>query len=95
MKITIKNLTNSPYRIGTHTLPARGGLRGVEVTVAEVAQYRALGYFEIREEPQLAHQQEHGKEDALRAAYEAASGKQADKRWSEKRLQEEIAKLKD
>ena len=89
MKITIKNLTNSPYRIGAHTLPARGGLRGVEVTAAEVAQYRALGYFEIREEQ--AHQQE----DALRAAYEAASGKQADKRWSEKRLQEEIAKLKD
>ena len=91
MKITIKNLTNSPYRIGAHTLPARGGLRGVEVTAAEVAQYRALGYFDIREELQ----QEHGQEDALRAAYEAASGKQADKRWSEKRLQEEIAKLKD
>lgn len=91
MKITIKNLTNSPYRIGAHTLPARGGLRGVEVTAAEVAQYRALGYFEIREEPQ----QEHDQEDALRAAYEAASGKQAGKRWSEKRLQEEIAKLKD
>ena len=89
MKITIKNLTNSPYRIGAHTLPARGGLRGVEATAAEVAQYRTLGYFEIREEQ--AHQQE----DALRAAYEAASGKQADKRWSEKRLQEEIAKLKD
>ena len=93
MKITIKNLTNSPYRIGAHTLPARGGLRGVEVTAAEVAQYRALGYFEIREEQ--AHQQEHVQEDALRAAYEAASGKQAGKRWSEKRLQEEIAKLKD
>lgn len=91
MKITIKNLTNSPYRIGAHTLPARGGLRGVEVTAAEVAQYRALGYFEIREELQQAH----SREDALRAAYEAASGKQADKRWSEKRLQEEIAKLKD
>lgn len=91
MKITIKNLTNSPYRIGAHTLPARGGLRGVEATAAEVAQYRALGYFEIREELQ----REHDQEDALRAAYEAASGKQADKRWSEKRLQEEIAKLKD
>ena len=90
MKITIKNLTNSPYRIGTHTLPARGGLRGVEVTAAEFAQYRALGYFEIREE-QHVHQQE----DSLLAAYEAASGKQADKRWSEKRLQEELAKLKD
>ena len=93
MKITIKNLTNSPYRIGTHTLPARGGLRGVDVTAAEFAQYRALGYFEIREEPQ--HQQEQGQEDALRAVYEAASGKQADRRWSEKRLQEEIAKLKE
>lgn len=92
MKITIKNLTNSPYRIGAHTLPARGGLRGVEVTAAEFAQYRALGYFEIREEQQ---QQEHQQEDALRAEYEAASGKQADKRWSEKRLREEIAKLKD
>ena len=91
MKITIKNLTNSPYRIGTHTLPARGGLRGVEVTAAEFAQYRALGYFEICEEPQ----QEHSQEDALRAAHEAASGKQANKRRSEKRLQEEIAKLKD
>lgn len=91
MKITIKNLTNSPYRIGAQMLPARGGLRGVEVTAAEVAQYRALGYFEIREEPQQAQQQE----DALRAEYEAASGKQADKRWSEKRLQEEIAKLND
>ena len=91
MKITIKNLTNSPYRIGAHTLPARGGLRGVEATAAEVAQYRTLGYLEIREELQ----QEHDQEDALRAAYEAASGKQSDKRWSEKRLQEEIAKLKD
>ena len=88
MKISIKNLTNSPYKIGNKMLPARGELHGVSVASAELMRYKALGYFAITETEQKDDI------DALREKYKSLSGESPDGRWSAPRLKSEIGKIK-
>lgn len=52
MKIDIKNLINSPYKIGTEMIPASGELKGFEVDNAQLAMLKSLGYFLISESKQ-------------------------------------------
>lgn len=52
MSITIKNLTNSPYRIrmsdgSDGTLPSRGEIDGANVSDASIKQLKACGYIRI------------------------------------------------
>lgn len=88
----ITNLTNSPYDLqgldGPVRLPAFGSVEGefygeyLDLLAASMA---------VRVEDAAAEPAEPAE---LRAEYEALAGKPADKRWSDKRVAEEIAKLK-
>lgn len=87
----ITNLTNSPFDLqgvdGPVRLPAFGSVEGefsgeyLDLLEASMA---------VRVEDAAAEPAEPA--DA-RAQYEALAGKPADKRWSDKRVAEEIAKL--
>lgn len=90
MKIDIKNLTNSPYKIGNKMLPARGELKGVDVTQSELQMYRTIGYFKITESSQKEIKKHI---DVLRDEYKELSGDEPDKRWSVSRLKSEIEKI--
>lgn len=90
----ITNLTNSPYDLqgvdGPVRLPAFGSVEGefsgeyLDLLAASMA-VRVDAAAEPAEPAEPA--------DA-RAEYESLAGKPADKRWSDKRVAEEIAKLK-
>ena len=97
----IKNLTNSPFDLlddkGEKVrIPARGTLVGFKPHPGQEPLYRSLGYFRIEEskagQPSEPVQVD---EDDLSLAdqYRELAGKDPDKRWSTKRLQEEIEKL--
>lgn len=45
----IKNLVNSPYRIGEHLVPARSTLEGVDLTAAQLSLLKSVGYFKVEE----------------------------------------------
>lgn len=103
----IKNKLNSPVMVhastGSITLgPGESAdVEGFQQGYADL--YRASPFFEIGEgdKEQSAAPAEHQPAvDAAaepaepRAQYEALAGKPADKRWSDKRVAEELAKLK-
>lgn len=87
----ITNLTNSPYDLqgvdGPVRLPAFGSVEGefageyLDLLAASMAVR-----IDAAAEP--------AEPADARAQYEALAGKPADKRWSDKRVAEEIAKLK-
>lgn len=91
----ITNLTNSPFDLqgvdGPVRLPAFGSVEGefygeyLDLLAASMA---------VRVEDAAAEPAEPAETAELRAEYEALAGKPADKRWSDKRVAEEIAKLK-
>lgn len=85
----IKNLTNSPYAITNAKgeqimIPARGEIE-IDPHHTQEPFIRAAGYFEVKES-------QVDPLDDLRSQYKELTEKDADKRWSEKRLQEEIDK---
>ncbi len=101
---TITNLTNSPFDLqgtkGVVRLPAFGSVDGefsgeylglLEASMAVRVEDAAPAEPEPSAAPSV-QPAESSLEDA-QAQYEALAGKPADKRWSEKRLAEEIAKL--
>ncbi len=101
MAITIHNLTNSPFDLLNDKgekvrIAARGTIEGFKPHPRQEAFYRAIGYFRI-EESKAGQPSEpvQADEDDLPLAdqYRELAGKDPDKRWSTKRLQEEIEKL--
>lgn len=87
--MNIKNLTNSPYELMDEdgkkvVLPARGEINGFKPHPMHTDRYKNLGYFRIEESAPV---------DDLRVKYKELAGKDADKRWSDKRVEEETAKL--
>lgn len=103
----ITNLTNSPYDLqgvdGPVRLPAFGSVEGefsgeyLDLLAASMA-VRVEG-AEAPAPELTAAEDLHGVDAAaepadVRSQYEALAGKPADKRWSDKRVAEEIAKLK-
>lgn len=98
--LRIKNLINSPYQItladgSKEMLGARGEITA-DVHPQHLHLYRQLGYFQIDEvgdtpKPEKA-QDDDEDIDALRAQYTELTGEEPDKRWKEKRLQDEIDK---
>ncbi len=99
----IKNLTNSPYELftadgGKSMLPARGEI-DIDPHELYESYYRQCGYFEITESSATPDPspvvEEKDPRDALREQYKELSGENADKRWSESRLREEIRNLSE
>lgn len=94
----IKNLTNSPYSLLTRDgekvmLAARGEI-DIDPHPMHVSYYRQAGYFKITESAKAAPKiQEPDAIETLRSEYEELSGKQADGRWSAKKLRTEIDAL--
>lgn len=106
----IKNKLNSPVMVhastGSITLgPGESAdVEGFQQGYADL--YRASPFFEIGEgdkdksaapaehQPAADAAAEPAEPADARAQYEALAGKPADKRWSDKRVAEEIAKLK-
>lgn len=83
---TVHNLTNSPFDLpGGHILPANGSWTG-ELPEPYLVALRASNVVRIEDEDPL---------EPFRAEYKRLTGKNADKRWSETRLFEEIEKADD
>ena len=83
---TVHNLTKSPFDLpGGHILPANGSWTG-ELPDAYLVALRASSVVRIEDEDPL---------EPFRAEYKRLTGKNADKRWSETRLFEEIEKADD
>lgn len=86
--VTIKNPTRSPFTVvslnGPVHVPAFGEGHG-DFDPSYLNVIRASGVLKIVEEDQSS---------SLSDEYERIAGKEPDKRWSEKRIAEELAKLK-
>ncbi|WP_394065415.1 hypothetical protein [Alcaligenes sp. WGS1538] len=91
-------------------LAARGVVEGFEPHPMHIGTYRALGYFRIENGHEAAKKVEPASEQKptvsaveksqdepqsdLREQFKALAGKDADKRWGDARIAEEIEKLK-
>src|SRR5690554_531804 len=97
--MNLVNLTNSPYNIALASgesvmLPARGRLDNVELDSFYLQQIKLCGYIEIEQsDPAKEPEQKPDAIETLRSEYEELSGKQADGRWSAKKLRNEIDTL--
>ena len=49
MSYTIKNLTNSPYKVGEIEIPARGEVVA-ELNAADLSAIKVTGYFVVTEQ---------------------------------------------
>lgn len=98
----IKNLTNSPMDLLNDKgekvrIAARGTLEGFTPHPSHASLYRQLGYFRIVEDGAIetapVEKSPNREESSLADQYRELTGKEHDKRWSTKRLQDEIEKL--
>jgi hypothetical protein len=83
----LKNLTNSPFDLpGGHILPANGEWEG------ELPEPYLLA---LKASPAVKVVEDEDPLEPFRAEYKRLTGKNADRRWSETRLFEEIEKADD
>lgn len=93
MKYTIKNNTNTPFDLqGGVRLPAMGEVTA-DFDPAYVEVLKLSLSVDVVEKSAAAAKAE--PESDLREEYKALTGKDADGRWKDERVAEEIAKLKE